>query len=149
MAKNDLNDFGKRMRRLATNVQHNTNKLVRRTAVAVDQTVVIGTPVDKGEARSGWHASVNKPGDVRRPAFVLGSKGSTGAQNSTAAIADARHEIAKFDSSQGDVAIFISNLVPHIVPLNAGHSPQAEAGFVEQAVKAGTDAAAKSKVLES
>lgn len=45
-------EFQKRMGTLAKNIKVNVPKVVQKAALVVDQTLVTGTPVDTGRARS-------------------------------------------------------------------------------------------------
>jgi hypothetical protein len=128
-------EFADSMRRTATLILRNVEAGWRATALAVDQTVVMATPVDTGRARSNWRVSTEPSSEVYE-AFSPGESGSTGGENSQAAIAQGQEAIA---AATGDT-LYISNNLPYIQPLNDGHSAQAPAGFVEQAVQAGIDA---------
>jgi hypothetical protein len=90
------------------------------------------TPRDTGWARANWVPSIGAPHiDVS----VEGRKGRrTGAEVAEAAAeqADATQSLLGYDIKRG--AIFTTNNVPYIIPLNEGHSPQAGAAFVQRSV---------------
>lgn len=136
-------EFADSLRRTAEKIRGSVDAAWRATALAVDQTVVLATPVDTGRARSNWRVSTEKQSDVYE-AFVLGKGGSTGADNAAAALDQGQQAI---NDATGDV-LYISNNLPYIQPLNDGHSAQAPAGFVEQAVQAGIDAIKQVRVLD-
>jgi len=134
MARNDLRNFSRRIHVIADNVGENTDNLVRKVALAVDQTVVMATPVDTGRARSNWQVGLNHVPNTTREAYVEGTEGATGGANSQAAIKHAQEEIAKYKQGQ---EINITNNLPYIGRLNDGYSAQAPAGFVQIAIRAG------------
>jgi hypothetical protein len=84
-----------------------------------------GTPVDTGFARANWRPSINAP--ASSPISFLDPTGK--ATISRIIIVGLRWQV-------GDV-FYITNRTPYIGALNAGHSPQAPAGFVQRAAKAG------------
>ena len=130
----DLNQFARRIHDLANRVPKNANKAVRTVALAVDQTVVMATPVDTGRARSNWQVQVGfMASDVIDP-YVPGAGGSTVAQNTQAALEQGKIAISAAAPGQ---EIHITNNLAYIGALNDGHSAQAPAGFVEEAVHAG------------
>lgn len=130
----DGKEFNKRMRQMGKNVEENSTKLVRKTALAVDTFVVVETPVDTGRARSNWIVEIGSPATEAIDAYVPGEKGSTGAANVQSALDQGRATIAK--AQHGDEIHITSNL-DYIQRLNEGWSAQAPAGFVEEAVAVG------------
>lgn len=144
-----LGDFARRINILARDVDKNINDTVKRCALAIDQTVVLATPVDTGRARSNWRVSLGEPiRTVIEPYSPLtgGSDPSKIGENSnaTAALAQGREVISRRKPEQ---EIYISNNVNYIERLNAGWSAQAEAGFVQQAIIDGAAAILSSKVV--
>lgn len=126
-----LEEFARRITLRGRNIEENADQLVRKVALAADQAVVSGTPVDKGRARSNWIAQINSaPSDVI-DAYLPGSGGSTGEENTDAALAQAEGVISNY--RYGD-EIHITNNLPYIQRLNDGYSPQAGANFVEEAI---------------
>ena len=87
---------------------------VSKTALGLLGDLKILTPVDTGRARSNWHL------DVGAPTVQLVEPGG-----------DLPTDVSRYTVNQ---TIFISNNVPYIRRLNEGHSKQAPAGFVEDAV---------------
>jgi hypothetical protein len=123
------------MKKRANNVPREVNKVKRLTALAVDQALVLGTPVDTGTARSNWIVTLFTATDQTQGAFVPLSKGDmseTG--NAQAAMAQGKSAISQAKPGQD---IHLTNNLSYIMPLNEGHSAQAPAGFVEEAVEAG------------
>lgn len=125
------------MNKLGQTVEDNATLLVRRAALATDAAVVLATPVDTGRARSNWQASLNAPATGTREAYVEGSSGSSAGANAQAAIDQGKTVIGA--TKNGD-AVHLTNNLPYIGRLNEGHSAQAPAGFVEEAIQVGLQA---------
>ena len=87
--------------------------------------LVPATPVDTGYARANWRPSLNAPAVL--PISFLDPTGQ--ATVSKISAVSGRYRL-------GDT-IFITNNAPYIGALNAGHSPQADAGFVQEAIERG------------
>jgi hypothetical protein len=141
----NLSEFARRMTQHGITVEKNGTKVARTVALAVDQTVVIATPVDEGRARANWQVRVGPAATDVIPAYVPGKGGNTGAQNAQAAMEQGKIAIS---TAQPGQEIHITNNLPYIGALNDGHSAQAPAGFVEQAVKAGIETVRASKLLD-
>jgi hypothetical protein len=132
VAKNDGDDFAKRLGKAADNLIENVEKRVRRAALLADETLVLSTPVDTGRARSNWLVTVGSPA----------SFSSAVIKSPESAIAEARAAVEQFKISRKGIlfkrasgnTIFITNNVSYISKLNSGSSAQAPAGFVEAAV---------------
>lgn len=127
------------MRKRGDTVVSNSDRLVRKVALAVDGTVVLATPVDTGRARSNWQVELNGPAEGVRDAYAPGEGGSTGGPNAREAIAQGRAAIAQYRGGD-NASIHITNNLPYIGRLNEGSSAQAPAGFVESAVQVGVRA---------
>jgi hypothetical protein len=121
----DLRAFGKRAKRLGANVAQGADTLVRKVAVAVDTSVVLGTPVDTGRARSNWQVNLDSP--------VTGTLSDS---DFSAALRKGEAVIAKY-SGDRNTTLHITNNLAYIGRLNNGYSAQAPAGFVSAAVLAG------------
>lgn len=141
----DLPQFSKRMQVIANNVNANADILVKTVALAVDQSVVVATPIDEGTARSNWVVAVGNTPSDQIEAYVKGTEGSTASANIQAAIAQARIEVKKY--KKGD-EIHITNNLDYINELNKGSSHQADPGFVERAARTGIMAVQGVKLLE-
>lgn len=130
----DLKQFAASMKVQAAAIQENTDKLVRKVALSVDQTVVMATPVDTGRARANWIVALDSPATGVIPPYDPGKGGSTAGTNSQQAIDQGKSTIAGYN---GGVTINITNNLDYIGDLNNGTSAQAPSGFVEDAVQAG------------
>lgn len=137
----DLKQFSKNIVARSELVKRNMNKLIRTVALAIDQEVVVSTPVDTGRARSNWYATLGAPfeGELEPyfpyPSKTDPSKKGEGA-NAGAAIQQAQYAV--FGRQDGQ-AVYITNNTPYIGKLNSEEtrSSQAPPGFVQEAIKAG------------
>lgn len=130
----ELADFSRRIRARVKSLEGNLNQVVRKVAMAADQAVVLGTPVDTGRARSNWIVSVGSAHGDTISAYVPGEKGSTKSENTQAALDQGESVIRNYTSGR-DQSIHITNNLPYIQALNDGHSEQAPANFVESAIQ--------------
>ena len=137
--------FARRMRALGDNVERNADTLVKQTALAVDQAVVLASPVDTGRFRSNWRVGLGAPVEGEIEPHAPGQDGSTASANTQGALDHAQGEISKRQPGQ---TIWISNPLPYGPRLNAGHSAQAPAGFVETAVRDGVEVIRRSRLLD-
>jgi len=144
---NDFGDFVRRMEVRADNVPREVSKVMKKAALAVDQTVVMATPVDTGRARSNWIVSLGSPsGETRDPYAPLpqgqdpSKLGESG--NAQGAISHAKEVVAFHKEGP----ICVTNNLPYIERLNEGYSSQAGAMFVEEAVQAGVQAVASERI---
>ena len=134
------------MRLRALQLSDGIDRVVKQAALAVDQSVVLATPVDTGRARSNWIVSVGAPAGGTRAAFSPGSKLGRGeSNNASAAIAEGK---AVINSKPPKAAIFISNNLNYIAELNNGSSKQAPKNFVNKAVKEGAAQIQQIKIFE-
>lgn len=78
-----------------------------------------GTPVDTGHARANWIVSIGEPPSEQSAA-------------SGAAYQNGVTRLLSWKLGDGD--IFVGNAVVYIQRLDAGHSKQAPAGFIEAAI---------------
>lgn len=138
--------FSRRIRIIADRVEANADRITREAALAIDQTVVLATPVDTGRARSNWIVSAGGPNEATREAYVPGSGLGRGeGANAAGAIAQGRRVIRSRPRGGGD--IYVQNNLPYIGRLNEGSSAQAPANFVAKAVSTGLAAVRGRRVL--
>lgn len=143
----NLDDFAKRIDRIAMRVEGNVERAVKDGAGAVLRSVVENTPVDTGYARSNWTPELDRAFEGLFPARVPGKDGSTAEENAAATIEAGTPTIEAFDIEK-NASIHITNNAPHIQPLNDGHSRQAPAGFVKLAIMAGLAMVRGAKIVE-
>jgi len=130
-------EFKIRIDDIANKLEKNGVELVKKVALAVDQAVVLSTPVDTGRARSNWLVSVDNPEERTVETY--------GESSASKAISQGSSEINSFGES--NKAIYITNNLPYIQRLNDGYSAQAPAGFVEKSLQAGIEAARAGRLL--
>lgn len=136
----NLNQFGDKIKRVAVDVPKNADEIVRKVALAADQTIVMATPVDTGRARANWQVGIGSA-----PAGTVEySGGGSGAAGY--AIGTAQSVVTTYKGQPG--GIWLVNNLPYIQRLNEGWSAQAPAKFVEQAIDTAVNAIRDSKVIK-
>jgi hypothetical protein len=128
--------FAARMKTLGKAVQTNSQAAIIRTAAAVNQAVIIATPVDTGRARNNWQVDLGQA-----PTSELEPEDRSG----QAAISRNNETIQARQPGQD---IYISNNVQYIQRLNDGWSAQAPENFVEKAVQVGIQHIKEAKLLK-
>lgn len=136
----NLNQFGDKIKRVAVNVPKNADEIVRKVALAADQTIVTATPVDTGRARANWQVGIG----AAPAGTVEYSGGGSGAAGY--AIGVAQNVVTAYKGQPG--GIWLVNNLPYIQRLNEGWSAQAPAKFVEQAIDTAVTAIRDSKVIK-
>lgn len=150
---NDFSHLGQSLRIRSQEVTKWGFRTPRRAAKILTAQLIRSTPVDVGTTRSNWQVNTGTKATVPfaavRPAFSPGKKlGLRETQNANAAIADANARIDRAPSARfiqsfprsglsgtpEDTVFFVSNPVPWINILDAGHSKQQKAGFVNRAI---------------
>lgn len=142
-----LSDFQRRIRIRAASIARSTDAAVRKVALAVDQAVVMATPVDTGRARANWIVSLGQAGGTVIEAYAPGEGGNTAGANTQAALAQGGSVIAGYQGGRNH-QIHITNNLPYIQRLNDGWSTQAPANFVERAVQDGVTALGSAKIVD-
>lgn len=142
-----LDEFAKRIDRIAVRVEGNVERAVKDCAQAVLRSVVENTPVDTGLARSNWTPELDRAFEGLFPARAPGKDGSTGEENAAATIEAGVPTIEAFDIKKNE-SIHVTNNAGHIRALNDGHSKQAPAGFVQIAVMDGLATVRGAKVVD-
>lgn len=105
---------------------------MRKVALAVDQVVVLRTPVDTGRARSNWVVTLG-----------TGTSSEVPLTSGESALASAKTVIAKFRIRLR--SLFIQNNVPYIEQLENGRSAQAPNGMLRFGLLAGINVANREK----
>ena len=95
-------------------------KLTIAVGMQIDRRLVLITPVDTGRARSNWLPSIETP-----------RSDTVGVRMPSESLKDAE---ATFNVAPKFPLLYLANNLPYIEPLNEGHSKQAPAGFVEDAI---------------
>lgn len=130
-------EFARRMKLRGSGLGVQAELAVRRAAIAADQTVVLGTPVDTGRARSNWITTIGSP--ATESTLNVDPGGG-------AAIAQGSAMISRW--RLGMMPVFITNNVAYIVPLELGWSAQAPSGMVTAAMKAAREELKKVRLLK-
>ena len=139
-----LDGFSRRIKIRAENVPAQVNTIVRRAVLAIDQAIVLATPVDTGRARSNWLVTLGVGASGTIDPYAPGSRLGVGeANNAAGALAQARTAVA---SRVPEQTVFITNNVDYISKLNAGSSPQAPPLFVQAGLAAGVAAVAGARI---
>jgi Bacteriophage HK97-gp10, putative tail-component len=141
-----LDDFAKRMSRIAVAVEASAERAVKDVSREVARAAIEATPVDTGLARSNWQTGLDVAPTTVLPARIPGAKGSTGDANSAAAMSACEPAIEDFDVTKNR-EVHITNNAPHIGALNDGHSKQAPVDFARLAVLAGLGKIRRSRIL--
>ncbi len=142
-----LGQFSRRIQVLGDRIEKNANLVKRKVALAVDQAVVLGTPVDTGNARSNWLVSLSQPRQDQISPYAPGNKLGRGERaNAQNAINQGASVVGVARTGQD---IYIVNNVDYIGDLNQGSSRQAPANFVEMAVLSGSQVVNSARVLIS
>ena len=129
MALNDLDSFAKRMDKRADHIDSTAVQVVREVVRNMGPALGYSTPVDTSRARANWQAAINTaPTNVLYQEPDKPPSPETGAQLAIRSL-DAAAALYKRGQT-----VYIANNVRYINRLNAGHSAQAPAGFVQIAV---------------
>lgn len=139
--------FARRMAIVSSRMEPELEATMRKVTLAVDQAVVLATPVDTGRARSNWVVSRGKATSKKIPPYAPGSKLGIGESgNLQGALDQARSEMSSYKLAEGD--IYISNNIHYVSILNGGTSAQAPRGFIEIAVNAGVAAVHNARIIK-
>lgn len=132
----NLNTFARRVTALAKGLEENFGTLKEDVTAGIHVALVLGTPVDKGDARSNWLISKNYDRSDTVPAT-----------DEVGAIHRARADIKDANAGPED-DLRINNNKEYIGLLNDGSSTQAPAGFFRAAVLAGAKIVANRRLLK-
>ncbi len=129
-----LRQLERRLNQVVQRLNVGIGVVVATVGSTIGQAVVIGppgtgSPVKTGFTRGNWRPSLNAPAEG--PLAFLDPSGA-------ATVAKIRAVASRY--RPGDV-LFIVNHTPYIGLLNRGHSPQAPAGYIQAAVRFGTERA--------
>lgn len=140
----------------ALEVQKGVNTIVKGVAQVIGRELIINSPVDTGETRSNWIATLNGPTGAVIPPYAPYPKFSKGlgqganeSANATAALSQHLRVIVRYDSAK-DTDISIANNSPNVGPLNQGFWPtsQTSPGWVKRAVEVGKRSVRRARLLK-
>lgn len=138
----DLKTFSRRIRMRAGKISKNTDGLVKKVILAVDQGVVIATPVDTGRARANWRPSIGAPITQTLPQPPNKGAGLRSAL-------EAGEEVAgRYKGGMNSPTVHITNSLPYIQYLNDGSSKQAPRNFVSTAILLAISAIKKARIVD-
>lgn len=131
-----LIQFSRNIRSLGSRIENNSSVLTRKVARTALRSLVLGTPVDKGVARSNWRVSLGARTFKVIPAYSPGKRLGIGERaNARAAIAAGNAVINQLRvgrvSGKTGKALIISNNIPYLDRLRFDrHSPQQTGDWV-------------------
>ncbi len=131
-----LKAFVKRIQRRARQVETGASKALRATALTVNQTVILATPVDTGHARANWQVGIDAP-----ITDEIDEEDESG-------VATISQNAGTIKGATPQKSIILSNNVPYINRLNEGSSAQAPAQFVQLAILEAVNAVKKTRFFE-
>lgn len=134
-----LLQFSKNMRSLGSRIENNSAVLTRRVAKRALKSLVLGTPADKGVARSNWRVSIGGEPTAIIPAYAPGKKLGIGERaNARAAIAAGNAAISRLRTGpvtgRAGKSIKIGNSIPYLQKLRNGSSAQQPNDWVDSAL---------------
>lgn len=135
----DLKTFSRRIKTRANKINKNSDTLVRKVLLAVDQAVVLATPVDTGRARANWQPTLDAPASGTLPEPKSAGAGMRQALDAAGAVA------ANYKKGQ---VVHITNNLQYIEYLNQGSSSQAPANYVGTAILIAVSVVRGSKITD-
>lgn len=124
----NFGSFARRLYMVADVFEENTEKAMKRAALAADQAIVLATPVDTGRARANWIVSIGSPA-TESFEFDGGEAAAT-----NLALDQGRGTVSSYKLGKG--SIFISNNLPYIQLLEDGYSRKAPQGMLTAGLEA-------------
>lgn len=138
----DLRTFSRRIRTRAARVSKNTDGLVKKVILAVDQAVVLATPVDTGRARANWRPSIGAMDTTTAP-----EPSSPGA-GLREALAAGEDVAKRYVGGTNSPTVHITNSLNYIQYLNDGSSRQAPRNFVNTAILLALSAIRQARIVD-
>ena len=132
MANESMQTLSLSMKALAHEIPDRVNALKRKIALDILKNVVLMTPVDTGRAKGNWLVNIGSAatgvlgtGDDKSDRQLFGHEGGGSLAKGGATI----------NSAKPLSPIYITNNLPYIQALNAGHSKQAPKMFVQMGIR--------------
>jgi len=131
---------------IASGIAPETERVIRKVFLVMDQVLVTTTPVLTGRARVNWIAAIGDDDVTEIDPSESGVEGSEarGSANAQLALSQARTLVDTWTLERG--AISIVNNVSYIGELDSGSSAQAPTGMTKQALQAGLQAAVGERI---
>jgi len=117
-----MSTFELDIRRFSEKLEKRAKVVLQKTAMDIDRSVVLLTPVDTGQARGGWNVGVNGVNLEEADTDKSGQK----------TISENERSITRAEAPD---TIYVSNNVGHIEYLEDGSSKQAPNGMVAKTLK--------------
>ena len=134
-----LEQFGTELRIASEQLSEvHVRELVTETAARMIQILVLGTPVDTGRARANWQLELLEPlTEVPFPDPPAGREpGSAPLESAQTALDRALSNLGRIDAAPSPyIAVYVTNNVAYIDPLNQGHSAQAAPGWIDSGIE--------------
>ena len=124
--------FSQQIRNINNNLKAKVLKKKKDLAGSILIRLATDTPVDTSQALSNWRVGLVTPQAGTILAHTKGSQGSTALQST---LTTQNIGLLIIDRAKIKQAIYIGNNLDYIPELNQGKSPQAGAGFIEEAVE--------------
>lgn len=151
-----LVQFSRNIRKIGSRIENNSLKLTKRVAKKTLTSLVRGTPVDTGVARSNWRVSLGNRTRKVIPALAPGRHlGLKESQNAREALQIGFATInqlrvgAKRGTGQAGTALFITNSIPYLDRLRNGHSSQQPNDWVAAAIIEARAEVAQTRLLST
>lgn len=126
------NEFGIALNKFKALVRKRHVDAVKATAKAVHVQVVNVCPIDTSRAKSNWQMTLETPASQEVP-FVEGRGGSSLGEALSITTENRKQALSRYRFGQD---VWVSNVVPYIVLLDDGKSPQYPGGFTLDAIQA-------------
>ena len=127
----NTDEFERKLRSFAKKAEIDVGVVAKRMAFSAFKSIVIKTPVDTGRARSSWNISEGSIDQSVSPEVdktESRGRGSGKFQQATAISAKKLRQLRHVNSRFP--VFYITNSLPYIIPLEEGHSSQADKGYM-------------------
>ena len=115
-----LAQFSRNIRKRGSQIENSATRIVKTAAKRTLRSLILGTKVDKGVARSNWRVGLGAPTRAVIKAYSPYPRGSKGGgsgmsetANATAAIAAGTARINSLRGKELKTAIYITNAIPY------------------------------------
>jgi hypothetical protein len=133
--------FSRNIRKIGSKIENNALEVVKKTSKKALRSLVLGTPVDTGQARSNWRVSIGNPTSSVIPPYAPGKHlGISERANAQTAISKGIATIntlrvgKKRGTGQAGQALYITNAIPYLTKLRLGSSTQQPNDWVRTAL---------------
>lgn len=138
--------FNKRMQVRGNSVVTNTERIIKRAAIAAASEAIMRTPVKTGKARINWRVGFGRVATSISVAPDTGNLSTNANIAAAEALINAANKIKAWRQGKGN--IIIGNPVDYIFDLDRGTSRQALSGMTIFAIAKAKDILRKGKLLK-